>query len=267
MSISGSGASARENIPTSLYLYYDQFDVLLYVGITSRGIKRNLEHNADKEWWQYVSRQEVRHLPDRPAALRAERDLIIQLNPPFNKVHNPDHESLAAAYRRFISQPMPAEVVVDEQEGIPLRREDWSDGGLIHLELGEREGKFLRCWSRADDVVLATLVDLKATRFDSFKAKDGSIGRLMSLTRELYGFEMVLKGSWLSVITGVAVLIERLDSGYVIQSLQLKYGHLSQVVQSMGLTDSHKGNFGKFSNGAQWRPKTQAAPLMRGEAR
>ena len=30
--------------PTSVYLYYDQHDILIYVGITSRGVRRNIEH-------------------------------------------------------------------------------------------------------------------------------------------------------------------------------------------------------------------------------
>lgn len=84
--------------PTSLYLYYDQNSLLLYVGITKRGISRNHEHNSTKEWWRFVARQEVQHFPDRPQALRAERQMIETYRPPFNVQHNPDHKLMREAY-------------------------------------------------------------------------------------------------------------------------------------------------------------------------
>jgi len=45
VSIYRPGASAHRDVPTSLYRYYDKYNVLLYVGITSRGLKRNREHS------------------------------------------------------------------------------------------------------------------------------------------------------------------------------------------------------------------------------
>lgn len=90
---------------TSLYLYFDRDSVLLYVGITNRGIKRNSEHNLDKAWWPYVARQEIRHLPGRQEAVRAERELIAERRPPFNRQHNPGHEQLAAEYLAYADPP------------------------------------------------------------------------------------------------------------------------------------------------------------------
>jgi hypothetical protein len=84
--------------PTSVYKYYDQNNLLLYVGITRRGVVRNREHNASKEWWQFVVRQDVEHYPHRLAAEERERHLIRAFRPPFNKQHNPDHEELRAIY-------------------------------------------------------------------------------------------------------------------------------------------------------------------------
>lgn len=43
--------------PTSVYRYYDENGLLLYVGITSRGSVRQREHNGDKEWWRFVHRR------------------------------------------------------------------------------------------------------------------------------------------------------------------------------------------------------------------
>lgn len=84
--------------PTSVYRYYDQFGLLLYVGVTSRGAVRNAEHYSTKSWWPYVTRQEVQHLPSRPAALGRERALIHRYRPPFNTQHNPGSSELREAY-------------------------------------------------------------------------------------------------------------------------------------------------------------------------
>lgn len=84
---------------TSVYRYYDQNNLLLYVGITSRGGQRNREHNATKEWWPFVVRQDVEHYPTRAAATAREKNLIRAFHPPFNKQHNPDYRDLQAIYR------------------------------------------------------------------------------------------------------------------------------------------------------------------------
>lgn len=86
--------------PTSVYRYYDEFDLLLYVGVTSRGAVRNAEHYSTKSWWRHVVRQDVEHLPSREAALRRELSLIAEFRPPFNTQHNPGSEELREAYLR-----------------------------------------------------------------------------------------------------------------------------------------------------------------------
>lgn len=85
-------------VPTSVYRYYDKAGVLLYVGITSRRTVRQSEHNADKEWWPYVARQEVEHFPNRDAAAAQERALIRKFRPPFNVQHNPGHAEIRVLY-------------------------------------------------------------------------------------------------------------------------------------------------------------------------
>ena len=85
-------------VPTSVYLYFDETDILIYVGVTSRGSQRQREHNGDKEWWPYVARQEVRHFPSRETALDEERRLIQKHLPPFNRHHNERHELTRVAY-------------------------------------------------------------------------------------------------------------------------------------------------------------------------
>lgn len=94
--------------PTSLYRYYDESDLLIYVGITSRGMQRNREHNSTKTWWRFVVRQEVEHFDTRAEALRREAELVSSFAPPFNKQHNPNHEQARTTYLLFAaarSQP------------------------------------------------------------------------------------------------------------------------------------------------------------------
>lgn len=103
---------------TSLYRYYDENGVLLYVGITGRGLSRNVEHNKSKPWWSNVRRQEVDHYPDRARALAAERAAIRQYRPPYNIQHNPGHAVIRAAYEAFVA----AQDVTAEEMRILCRR-------------------------------------------------------------------------------------------------------------------------------------------------
>jgi hypothetical protein len=84
--------------PTSVYKYYDSLGILIYVGITSRGVLRNREHNSDKAWWTHVASQEVEHFDNRLAALSRETQLIQQHFPPFNTQQNPAWEQSRASY-------------------------------------------------------------------------------------------------------------------------------------------------------------------------
>lgn len=93
-----SAAPHSNKVATSVYRYYDRHDILIYVGITSAGINRNRQHNADKEWWPFVVRQEVDHFTSRDDASAREIELIRFFRPPFNRQHNPEHEVLRAAY-------------------------------------------------------------------------------------------------------------------------------------------------------------------------
>jgi hypothetical protein len=92
--------------PTSVYLYFDRSNILLYVGITSRGAMRQREHNTDKGWWPYVARQQVEHYPSRAGALQRERELIALLAPPFNFMHNPDRDAREAYLRLAETGPL-----------------------------------------------------------------------------------------------------------------------------------------------------------------
>lgn len=139
LSHSSGDPRPSSNVGTSVYLYYDARNTLIYVGITDRGITRNREHNGRAEWWQYVARQEVEHLPTRREAEYRERELIRAWRPPFNKQHNPQYAEARAEYLAWIALPPvdAAALARTLNKRLPLKVVDQSDGQLIlssHLE-------------------------------------------------------------------------------------------------------------------------------------
>lgn len=92
-----------EPTPTSTYRYLDGDGQVIYVGITTRGPHRQATHSQTAEWWPYATTQHLEHFPDRPAALRREKELIQLHRPPFNSQHNPGWEPIRAAYLERVS--------------------------------------------------------------------------------------------------------------------------------------------------------------------
>lgn len=138
--------------PTSVYLYYDQHDILIYVGITSRGVRRNIEHNITKDWWQFVTRQGVEHYPSRTEALARERELIEKHCPPFNTQHNRAANEVRRAYLLFTAADRQPTSLRDAlramQHQLPL---------AVH-DLGEHPTVVLR--TRVDDAAIAGVMRL-----------------------------------------------------------------------------------------------------------
>jgi predicted GIY-YIG superfamily endonuclease len=150
----------RVAVPTSVYRYYDSRDILLYVGITSRGIKRNREHNTTKEWWQFVARQEVEHYGSQEHASSREQGLIRKFRPPFNTRHNPSHEQDRAAYLTFPSTAKPIDWREWVKENLPKSRR-------ISL-LAKPLGDCLLLVSQPADSVVVDYMDI-ATKAPNFR--------------------------------------------------------------------------------------------------
>lgn len=138
--------------PTSVYLYYDSSDILIYVGITSRGIKRNVEHNTTKDWWRFVARQEVEHFDTRGEALAREKQLIVKHSPPFNTQHNPAVAKVRSAYLLFRAANDQPVKLRDAVRAMEQRLE------LDPHDLGERENMALR--TRLDDALVVAAMQM-----------------------------------------------------------------------------------------------------------
>jgi hypothetical protein len=72
--------------PTTLYRFFDAESVLLYIGITARGLARWHQHADDKPWWPQVASCTTEHFPSRAEAYAAEREAIRTERPRYNVI-------------------------------------------------------------------------------------------------------------------------------------------------------------------------------------
>lgn len=114
----------EERNATSVYQYFDENGVVVYIGITSRNVRRQGEHDKGKAWWPFVASQSVEHFDTREQAHRREVELIRQYRPPFNVQHNPDHEVIRAAFLAYreaaAEHETPTDLVRASKKRIPL---------------------------------------------------------------------------------------------------------------------------------------------------
>lgn len=75
--------------PTTLYRLFGSEGELLYVGITSLGMKRLKQHAKVQPWWTEVAGAIFKHYGDRESALEDEAHLIRTLRPKYNIQHHP----------------------------------------------------------------------------------------------------------------------------------------------------------------------------------
>lgn len=72
---------------TALYRFFDEDDVLLYVGITDRPGRRWEQHMREQPWWPTARSHTVRWHESREAADTAEREAIRDERPVYNIAH------------------------------------------------------------------------------------------------------------------------------------------------------------------------------------
>lgn len=81
------------------WVYYceDTAGKVLYVGLTSTGLRRHKRHGQDKPWWRDVATVRIRHFATRTEAARVEVAEIQRLAPPHNvlEISGADREAVA----------------------------------------------------------------------------------------------------------------------------------------------------------------------------
>lgn len=114
---------------TTVYQYFHG-EVLLYVGITSRGHRRAEEHCSSKAWWHQVTHATFTHFDERWRAEEAERALIESLSPVYNVVHNVNPRAL-----RSTTPPTPTRRQTSVNSGFLVGE---PIGNSVDFDLSER---------------------------------------------------------------------------------------------------------------------------------
>lgn len=68
----------------ALYRHFDEFGLLLYIGITESPAVRGDSHARNSDWVKYADRIEARWYDSREDAAKAEKDAILREGPVFN---------------------------------------------------------------------------------------------------------------------------------------------------------------------------------------
>jgi len=89
-----------------VYKLFDERGRLLYVGMTSRGPSRLVEHHRKKSWFIDVFDITFERFETRSQAAKHERDTIIRSAPLYNVQHNGRTESRAASQSEHTDRPV-----------------------------------------------------------------------------------------------------------------------------------------------------------------
>ena len=71
-----------------VYLMFNSVDALLYVGITQNGMRRMVQHEREKTWFDQIARIEIERYAELLHAARREKKLIEKFAPLYNVTHN-----------------------------------------------------------------------------------------------------------------------------------------------------------------------------------
>lgn len=78
---------------TALYRWWDEADLLLYIGISDELSGRTGSHIKGSSWMEFAARSTIARYPTRPEAKEAEIVAIKREGPIFNKQHNDTPEA------------------------------------------------------------------------------------------------------------------------------------------------------------------------------
>lgn len=130
-------------ISHNVYWFYDVDGRLLYIGATSVGLTRWLNHSAFQPWWPLVATARVEHFPSRSEALAAERAAI--------RLDQPAHNAV-----RYTQRPLPSKRYRRHHEGsvyFIARSERWCASirinGKRHFATANKDRAVVEAWLEA----------------------------------------------------------------------------------------------------------------------
>ena len=89
----GDAPADDQTQETALYRWWDEADLLLYVGISDELSGRTGSHIKGSSWMEFAARSTIARYPTRPEAKEAETAAIKSEHPIFNKQHNDTPEA------------------------------------------------------------------------------------------------------------------------------------------------------------------------------
>lgn len=97
--------SRAETYPSTLYRYYNEAGVLLYVGVTYEARGRLQQHRLSKDWYYDIKFIRLDHFPaGRDEALRAEALAIKNEKPLYNGI----------PYKKYVPNHLKARVITKQ---------------------------------------------------------------------------------------------------------------------------------------------------------
>lgn len=138
------------NQPHTVYRFFDQANVLLWVGITVTSGGRWTQHAQQKPWWPEVANATVEHFPNRSEALVAETTAIQVEHPRYNiQGQRPESQrpmGTSAGKKRYVGAqelvPFMARLDVNVHQALSEKAHSlgWSMGSLVNTILAEKLG-------------------------------------------------------------------------------------------------------------------------------
>lgn len=127
---------------TTVYRFFDQYDRLLYVGISIQPLNRLGQHQSSKSWWTQIVRVEMVHYADRATAKAVETKAIQDERPLYNIQEDQRDEAERDFVQSFIGllwhlEPRLHELEIDLIEGGWV---EWDEDLIASLVGWRRQG-------------------------------------------------------------------------------------------------------------------------------
>lgn len=117
-----------------IYLAYDAYDGLLYIGSTGDFPKREVQHRAETPWWSQVAYVKFERASWRGEAYAKETQLIHELRPRYNRSPGPPQGFVGHVDPRWLARD--ERIIELRQAGVK-----W---GAVAREVGISEGKLAK---------------------------------------------------------------------------------------------------------------------------
>jgi len=148
------GISEIEVTKTAIYKHKNKDGKIIYVGIATSAMQRSMQHLNTSDWKEEIATIDVEWVPNRLIAEVKEIELIKELRPKYNKMHNDGLSADFAIHKRL--QNFLKTAIQKNQEELANYY-----GTIDTINHHNREIKKLERWKRKTKKEKTRLEDLK----------------------------------------------------------------------------------------------------------